>query len=314
VTGSELIAKLRDSLASPLPFPGSGQTPRRHRCLLEIARTNLSLARLAEAHWDAVAILAEAGRSAVMDQIYGVWAAEKPGKCLLLERTGADYIVSGQKWFCSGAGLVDRALVTVGGPESRLIEINLSKNMNTIKFDDSSWKTAAFEETHTSVAIFSRTPIRVEDVIGDPDWYISRAGFWHGACGPASCWAGGAIGLFDFALQQQRSDPHTLAHLAAMRADAWGMNSVLDFAGREIDEDPFDIPAAQIRALSVRHLVEQACTDIIRRLPRAYGPHPLAMDKEISRRYLELDLYLRQCHAERDLESLGRMLIALRLP
>jgi hypothetical protein len=38
----------------------------------------------------------------------------------------------------------------------------------------------------------------------------------------------------------------------------------------------------------------------------ANGPHPLAFDGEISSRYQELDLHLRQSHAERDLESLGR--------
>jgi hypothetical protein len=70
---------------------------------------------------------------------------------------------------------------------------------------------------------------------------------------------------------------------------------------------PHDRENAMIRALTVRHLVEQACTDVLRRLPRAYGPYPLAMEENISRRYQELDLYLRQSHAERDLEepSLG---------
>ena len=56
----------------------------------------------------------------------------------------------------------------------------------------------------------------------------------------------------------------------------------------------------------LRHLVEQECTNILRRLPRAYGPYPLAMNEQTARRYQELDLYLRQSHAERDLESLGR--------
>jgi hypothetical protein len=31
------------------------------------------------------------------------------------------------------------------------------------------------------------------------------------------------------------------------------------------------------------------------------------MDEAISRRYQELDLYVRQSHAERDLEALGRV-------
>ena len=39
----------------------------------------------------------------------------------------------------------------------------------------------------------------------------------------------------------------------------------------------------------------------------AYGPmYPPAMNEKVSRRYQELDLYLRQSHVERDLEALGR--------
>jgi hypothetical protein len=64
-----------------------------------------------------------------------------------------------------------------------------------------------------------------------------------------------------------------------------------------------------VRALRVRHLIEQTCTDTLRRFARAYGPHPLTMIGDTSRRYHELDLYLRQSHAERDLESLGRTLV-----
>jgi hypothetical protein len=87
--------------------------------------------------------------------------------------------------------------------------------------------------------------------------------------------------------------------------------SYLDSAGREIDAAPQNRECALVRALTVRHLIEQACTDILRRLPRAYGPHPVAMDEKISKRYRELDLYLRQSHAERDLK---RWVALSRLP
>jgi hypothetical protein len=112
-------------------------------------------------------------------------------------------------------------------------------------------------------------------------------------------------------MHQSRKDPHTIAHLGAMHASVWALSSYLDSAGGEIDSVPYNRELAMTRALTVRHLVEQSCTDILRRLPRAYGPHPLAMDESISRRYHELDLYLRQSHAERDLESLGHSISTL---
>jgi alkylation response protein AidB-like acyl-CoA dehydrogenase len=273
---------------------------------METGRENLSLARLAEAHWDAVAILAEAGRKPKPGALYGVWAAEIPNQPLRLEYSGTGSRINGSKMFCSGAGLVDRALVTIGLPEQQLVDIDLRQHADKISFDDSGWKTSAFKETRTATGTFFQVPVADAEIIGESGWYLNRPGFWHGACGPAACWAGGAAGLVDYAMQQRRKDTHTLAHLGAMYADVWSMLTALDAAGREIDECPDDAHAARTRARTLRHLVEQACTDILRRLTRAFGPYPLAMDEEISRRCQELDLYLRQCHAERDLEALGQ--------
>ena len=44
-----------------MPLPAGGDTAGRLQRLAEIGKEDLSLARLAEAHFDAVAILAEAG-------------------------------------------------------------------------------------------------------------------------------------------------------------------------------------------------------------------------------------------------------------
>jgi hypothetical protein len=93
-----------------------------------------------------------------------------------------------------------------------------------------------------------------------------------------------------------------------MQASVWGMHSLLIEAGDEIDAAPFDSKAAQIRALQVRHLIDQMGTEILQRFSRAYGPYPLSMNEETSRRYHEAGLYMRQSHAERDLECLGRLI------
>jgi alkylation response protein AidB-like acyl-CoA dehydrogenase len=305
MTTERLALQLRKSVSQDLPLPGAGNTATRHRLLFEIGRKDLSLARLAEAHWDAVAILKESGREPEADCLYGVWASERPGQALAIEQDAYSFRINGRKMFCSGAGLLDRALVTVGDTEPQLVDIDLRRNAG-LHFDDSSWKTHAFEETHTSTVTFQEVRVSSENLIGVPGWYLQRPGFWHGACGPAACWAGGAAGLVDYAKEQSREDPHTLAHLGAMQASIWAMRSFLDTAGHEIDSAPTDREKAITLALTVRHLIEQACTEVLRRLARAYGPHPLAMDEKIAQRYQELDLYLRQSHGERDLEALGR--------
>jgi alkylation response protein AidB-like acyl-CoA dehydrogenase len=309
---AEILAeRLRQIASERLPFPGSGRTAERHSRLMQIGREDLSLAKLAEAHWDAVSILAEAGRNSAPGALYAVWASEIPGKAVQLEKTASGFQINGTKLFCSGTEMVDRALVTVGSPESRLVEIDLRENPDNIETDSTAWASDAFRLTRTGAVTFRGLRVTEEDFVGNRDWYLNRPGFWHGACGPAACWAGGVAALVDFAMRASRDDSHTLAHIGAMDANNWMMKACLDVAGWEIDSKPRDYMAAQIRALRLRHLIEAACTDALRRFARAYGPQPLAMNHDISRRYHEVELYLRQSHAERDLEALARL---LRLP
>jgi alkylation response protein AidB-like acyl-CoA dehydrogenase len=303
LTREALVERVREVIAEPVPLPGSGRTAERHQRLFEIGCEDLSLARLVEAHWDALAILAEAGREAERGALYGVWAAETPDKVLRMDGIS----ITGKKPFCSGAGIVDRALVTVKEPEAWLVDVDLRTRDGKVSFDDSAWKTSAFAETKTSLATFEAVVVKDTEIIGVIGYYLQRRGFWHGSCGPAACWAGGAAGLLHWALEQKRSDPHTLAHLGAMKAAVWSMQATLRTAGNEIDATWNDVDAAQMRALSVRHVVEQGCTDVMRRLARAYGPHPMAMDESIGRRLQELGLYVRQSHGERDLEALGSL-------
>lgn len=110
MTARELKARLVAIVSQEVPLPGGGRTPERLRRLAETAREDLSLAKLAEAHWDAVAILVEAGRAPEPDVLYAVWASEIPGQALQLKRTSDGYQLSGSKPFCSGIGMVDRAL------------------------------------------------------------------------------------------------------------------------------------------------------------------------------------------------------------
>ncbi len=308
---AQLSRRFREVCAATLPLPGHGDTAERHRRLFAVSRENVSLAKLAEAHWDAVAILAEAGKTPAPGALYAVWASEIPGQGLTLTTHGQGFQLHGTKQFCSGATLVDRALVTAGSPESVLVEVDLHKHRGGYDVDLSSWATEAFRHTATGTLTFRDVMLDQTDVLGAPNWYVNRPGFWHGACGPAACWAGGAAGLLDFARTSRRADPHTLAHLAAMEADLWALSAFLDEAGRQIDAqaatDPANTVAAQRRALTVRHLVEQACTDILHRFARAYGPYPLAMHHETAIRYAETDLFLRQAHGERDLEGLARL-------
>ncbi len=97
-------------------------------------------------------------------------------------------------------------------------------------------------------------------------------GFWHGACGPAACRAGGAIGLVDHAVLSaagRSPDPHRDAQIGALAALRWQLQVMVEAAGREIDVGPGDMSSAMRRALMLRHNVERAATSVVDLFGRA---------------------------------------------
>jgi alkylation response protein AidB-like acyl-CoA dehydrogenase len=298
--------KLADLAAAgrlELPLPGQGHTADRHAALYELGRLDLSLARLAEAHTDAAAICAEAGRLPVPGMLYGVWASDGPGSRLELSRRPDGTLrLDGAKRYCTGAPLLDAALVTAHrGDDLLLLDVRLTEA--GLAVDVGGWASPAFSATATATVSFDGVVARESDIVGGSQWYLERPGFWHGALGPAACWAGGAAGLVDAALQLNRPDPHARAQLGALQAAEWGLRAVLRQAAVEIDADPLDAGhQGRRRALMARHLLERSCTDVLDRFGRATGPQLLAFDSLVAQRYAELTLYIRQCHGERDLE------------
>ena len=96
-----------------LPLPGAGATAQRWQRLAELTAIDVVAGRLAEAHTDAVAVLAElVGPEPKPDQLWGVWAAESRDAVLSARGDRKSVTLDGTKAWCSGAGLCTHALVT----------------------------------------------------------------------------------------------------------------------------------------------------------------------------------------------------------
>jgi hypothetical protein len=147
--------------------------------------------------------------------------------------------------------------------------------------------------------------------IGGPRAYLSRPGFWHGAVGVAAVWYGGAVGVANALLGAgPRLDAHGLAHLGAVDAALAGMQTILRQAAGEIDEDPADLSGqGVVRAGRARAIVEAGATSVMDHVGRALGAGPLCNDAAHARRVADLTVFLRQSHAERDLEGLAREIL-----
>jgi hypothetical protein len=102
--------------------------------------------------------------------------------------------------------------------------------------------------------------------------------------------------------------PHAAAHLGGVEVALAAATCVLREAARAIDHDPLDLTGeAQRRARTIRAVVERSATETLDRVGRALGAGPLCHDRAHARRVADLTVYLRQSHAESDLEALGRM-------
>lgn len=317
-TPEELSDALRELVmtgALDLTQPGAGNTGERLRRLAGIAARDLALARLAEAHLDAVTILREAGREPERGATYGVWASEAPHAVLTLTDGDGDgdgpLVLDGRKAFCTGAGMVDRALVTAAaGPSVVLVDIEAS-GVDFVT-DPSDWITPAFAATRTATVEIAARRLDPSDLVGGPGWYLDRIGFWHGALAPAACWAGGAIGLAEYCTDLARCrtvDDHVAAHLGRLDAMSWELGAVLRAAGHAVDAQPGDPGFAVRHAHRVRSAVERLVTDMIDEATRAHGPRLLAFDPWAARRIAELQLYVRQHHGARDHAALARLVL-----
>lgn len=291
-----------------LPRPAAGDTPVRLLGLCDLARRlPIGVARIAEAHTDAVAILAEAQREPEQDALYGVWASQHPGGAVVHD--AITNRISGTMGFASGLGVIDRALVTAQSARGTiLIDVDMSQRHScTVTYDTDRWSTPALADTSTGPITFLDHQVDIADVVAEPGWYLRRTGFWQGACAPAACWAGGTLGLVDAAERYVGDDPHRRAHHGAMLAHAWSLTALLESAGGQIDADPDSTDVAERVARSLRFAVATISRDVMDRFGRAFGPRPYTENGDIAQRALDLDLYIKQHHAERELPVISTL-------
>lgn len=290
--------------ALDLPLPGCGRTLPRWYALAELSAADLVLGRLAEAHADATAILAELGGPAP-DGLWGVWAAEPPSARVEAARNRSGWQLTGRKAWCSGALVLDCALITAYAGEDRML---FAVDVRDVVPLPHTWAAVGMGASGSiSVGL---SGVRAE-AVGGPGSYLDRPGFWHGGAGVAACWYGGALGAARTLLAAAREgprDPHALAHLGAVDALVAGLGAHLAVAAAEIDADP-NGPQAQQRAVRLRARVEAGATEILDRVGRALGAGPLCLDPVQAQRAADLQVYLRQSHAERDLAGLGALAV-----
>ena len=271
--------------------------------LLALGRTDIPLARLAEGHVDALRILAQAARQPVVGVWYGVWASRSQQTGLRAEPGQDGLRVDGTLRFASGAGVVDRALIPVWLPDGRHLLLDL--DVTDLPVDPTVWRTGAMQASRTYELTVADLRVAREAVVGEPDFYLGRSGFFPGGVGVAACWAGGAARVLDLLrvrhprptsvqqLRLGRMRMELVAAVAAVRSAA----DVLDRPDPTRDLQQVATEARAVTAEAIRRLLAEA------RL--VTGPAGLALDDGISHAVPDLELYVLQQNSDGDAALLG---------
>jgi len=291
-------------VASP---PGSGSTRDLWEALATIAAHDLGVARAVEPHLDALAILTQAESSNdAGGETWGVFAAEGGDDPLVATRFEGHWTLTGTKPWCSLADRLDRALVTarVSQDERALFAVELRSA--GVAIVPGQWHARGLAEIPSGPVTFLDT---LAEPVGEAGWYLSRPGFAWGGIGVAACWYGGAVGVARSLFERSGTSPNPLmaAHLGAVDEQLQSARRALAEAAALVDGDEY-APDPSLLAKRVRATVVRACETTLLHAAHALGPAPLALDEAHAKRVADLQLYIRQHHAEKDDASLGTAL------
>jgi len=289
-----LPSSVDEALAELPPLPQSAREL--WELLATLAAHDLAIARAIEPHLDAMGILQQAGVDPIPAGSWGVFAAEGGDEPLIF----SDGALTGVKPWCSLAGSLDRALVTAHLPDGERALFAVDLRSEGIDVLDGMWQARGLTEIPSGPVRFTRVAAQQ---IGEPGWYLSRPGFAWGGIAVAACWYGGAVGIARTVFAATaKPNPYLLMHLGAIDlALGDARRALLEAAA--LDGDP------RVLAKRTRGTVARAVEEVIARANHALGPAPLALDAQHAKRVADLQLYVRQHHAEKDDASLAQALV-----
>ncbi|MEO6469710.1 MAG: acyl-CoA dehydrogenase [Acidimicrobiia bacterium] len=252
---------------------------------------DLSAARLVEGHLDALAIAAELGTPDLVSEhhLAGVWAAQPTG--VRARRGASTWTLCGQKDWCSGAGIIECALVTASAADGpRLFAVNAG-HIDVLR---ETWEPRGMLASASATVAFDGS--RSIQPLGGPNAYVDRAGFGHGGVGVAAVWFGATVTAL-LGCRPVADAVSERARWGGARAAVEAAGARLAQAADEIDAHPCDRARAVSLAHSVRLTVSDVARSVVRLATEISGTSGLCRDSAYHQSLIDLDVYLTQIRA-----------------
>lgn len=310
----------------PQPFGGEGLNDDSQRlallCVLKhIGRGDLVVGRLYEGHVNALQLIfafgnpvqqRAAARAAADGLWFGVWNSQGNDGVRLSARPGdSDGRLDGGKLYASGAGHIDRPLVTAqradGGWQMVLTEAGASR----VAIDRSFWQPLGMRASASFHVRFDGYPVTPDALVGAAGDYYREPGFSGGAVRFAAVQLGGAEAVLDETRRFLRrigrtDDPYQRIRLGEMAMWVEAGNLWFDGAARHVD----DVPYAHL----MRSAIEQTGLRVMQLAERCVGARGLLRPSPLERLHRDLTHYLRQPAPDAVLAAAGAHVLASDAP
>jgi alkylation response protein AidB-like acyl-CoA dehydrogenase len=281
-------------------------------CLSEILQSigsgSLTLGRLFEGHVNALELVLRYGTHEQVDlvadearagRIFGVWNTDDSNGLRLVRRHGR-HCLEGRKILASGAGHIERPLVTATDEDGRRLMV-LPKLSARDRADLSGWRAHGMRASATGAVDFTGLEVEPVEIVGREGDYERQPWFSAGAWRFAAVQLGGMERLFDLLrrhLQETNrgQDPHQAARLgeAAMAVETaklW----VARAATLTDAPSQSNAPEQLVAYVNLARLaVEAAALDLMQLVQRSVGLQAFMRPNPIERISRDLATYLRQ--------------------
>lgn len=334
---AEDIAALREHglLRAPLPprlgGAGLGTTPEGSKPLLTVLRrighASLPLGRLYEGHVNAIKLILRYGGPAQQvllvpeiraGRLFGVWNTEAADGLRLVEVGQGAWRLEGRKIYASGAGRIERPLVTARTEDGtvRMVVPYLEPETGS---DLSDWVAHGMRASATGTQDFTGVEVTEAELVGEPGDYLRQPVFSAGAWRFAAVHLGGIERLLDelrrhLVAGKRDADPYQLARVGEAAIAAETAHLWLERACT-LAEDPAADPEATVAYVNLTRLaVERAGLDLLELAHRSIGLACYLRTHPVERLSRDLATYLRQPAPDRALASAAAHVLASPTP
>lgn len=312
-------------------------TPALLSLLKQVGAANLAVGRVYEGHINALQLARIYGTTQQQERWYGdvlrrnalfsVWNTQASDGVRIHALGDGRYELEGSKTFCSGAGWIDRPLITGelivdGQARGWQMCILPATAVDASTIDDQFWTPLGMRASASFKIDFTGVLLTDDDLLGKPGDYFRQPYFSGGAIRFAAVQLGGAEAMLDATRELLRSmgrtdDPFQKTRLAEMTIRLESGNLWLAQAGANTDTwhrqrmakpELSDELARKTVAYAnmTRTAIEAICLDVMQLAERSVGARGLLRPLPFERIHRDLTMYLRQPAPDVTLTDIGQ--------